>query len=150
MPMTLPTDTVHLRLETRQYELFNRPLGQGISRRKLGIGAVVGGLWLVVMLIAGVNPLSGVGPALYLVPPFAVVHVGTRLDDSGRMRMLLWYDAALARMPRRRVMLRNPLMDTGHHTPRVLPIAVTTDVHPAKPGALSSRSWLRRRAQAGA
>jgi len=150
MPMTLPTDTVHLRLETRQYELFNRPLGQGISRRKLGIGAMVGVLWLVVMLIAMVNPLSGVGPALYIVPPFAVVHVGTRLDDSGRMRMLLWYDAALARMPQRRVVLRNPLMDTAHHTPRVLRIAVTTEVHPTQPARTSSRSQRTRRAKAGA
>jgi hypothetical protein len=62
MPLVLPTDTQHLQLETRQYELFNRPLGQGIVRRRLYVGAAVCVVWFAVLLVAGVNPLSRLGP----------------------------------------------------------------------------------------
>ena len=39
MALQLPTDTASLRLETKQYELFNKRLGNGVQRRVLTIGA---------------------------------------------------------------------------------------------------------------
>lgn len=134
MPLTLPTDTTHLRFETRQYELFNRPLGQGIARRKIGIATAAGVVWVLVMLIFGVNPLTRFGPTLYLVPPFLFVYFGTRTDESGRMNLLVWYDALLARLPGRRRVLGNPLMQLGEYTPEVVTFAVETELHPRKIG----------------
>lgn len=113
MPFPLPTDTQHLQLETRQYELFNRPLGQGIPRRTLYLGVAVCVVWFVVMLLIGVSPLSRFGPLVYIVPPFATVYLGTRIGDDGRMTALRWYDALLARRPSRRRRIRNPLLSVA-------------------------------------
>jgi hypothetical protein len=60
------------------------------------------------------------------------VHFGTRVDDSGRMALLGWYDAVLARFPRRRVVIRNPLMGTTRHIPQILRVAVSTELHPSR------------------
>jgi hypothetical protein len=109
----LPTDTQHLQLETRQYELFNRPLGQGIVRRRLYVGLVACAVWCGLLGVLGVNPLSQVGPLLYIVPPFAAVYMGTRTGDDGRMVVMRWYDALLARMPQRRARIRNPLLGSA-------------------------------------
>lgn len=130
MALTLPTDTAHLRLETRQYELFNRPLGQGIPRRKIAITAIVGGVWLLLMAILGVSPLSKFGPMIYLVPPFLVVFFGCRTDESGRMNLLVWYDAILSRSPNRRRTIRNPLMTFGGYTPAPIRITTQTELRP--------------------
>lgn len=130
MPLHLPTDTAHTRLQTRQYELFNRPIGQGVPRRTLAIAAVVGAVWIAVMLLAGVSPLSRFGPMLWIVPPFLVVYFGTRADDTGRMTLLLWYDALLSRLPSRRAIIRNPLMDFGGYQPEVITIRVYAELRP--------------------
>lgn len=110
MPMQLPTDTSHLQLETRQYELFNRPLGQGVPRRTIGIGVAVCAVWFALMLLVGVSLASRFGPTLYVVPPFVIIFLGTRTGEDGRMNLLLWYDALLARLPSRRRVIRNPLL----------------------------------------
>jgi hypothetical protein len=131
MPFTLPTDTQHLRLETRQYELFNRPLGQGIVRRRLYLGVVVCVVWVVLLLVVGVNPLSRLGPAAYIAPPFAIVYLGTRVGDDGRMALMRWYDALLARMPRRRALIRNPLLsNTDDRAARLRIEPWMTELHP--------------------
>lgn len=132
MSFVLPTDTQHLRLETRQYELFNRPLGQGIVRRRLYVGIAVSVVWFVLLLILGVSPLSRLGPAVYVVPPFAVVYLGTRVGDDGRMVAMRWYDAVLARRPSRRRRVGNPLLGSaGLAAPRVLRIeGLMTELHP--------------------
>lgn len=146
MPFQLPTDTQHLQLETRQYELFNRPLGQGIPRRTLYLGVAVGVVWFVVMLLIGVSPLSRFGPLVYIVPPFATVYLGTRIGDDGRMTALRWYDAVLARRPSRRRRVRNPLLSAGDRfagdgDPG--PISVDggmTELHPHTDGGTSTPS----------
>ena len=46
MALQLPTDTASLRLETKQYELFNKRLGNGIQRRVLTVGAAVAVPWV--------------------------------------------------------------------------------------------------------
>lgn len=131
MPLVLPTDTQHLQLETRQYELFNRPLGQGIVRRRLYVGVAVCVVWFAVLLVAGVNPLSRLGPAVFIVPPFAFVYMGTRVGDDGRMAAMRWYDALLSRTPRRRTRIRNPLLESADGEPARLRIdGQMTELHP--------------------
>jgi hypothetical protein len=132
MSFPLPTDTQHLQLETRQYELFNRPLGQGVVRRRLYLGIAVCVMWTVALLVIGVNPLWRLGPALYIVPPFAVVYLGTRVGEDGRMVAMRWYDAVLARTPRRRMPVRNPLLASAEdRAETVLRVeGSTTELHP--------------------
>ena len=149
MALSLPTDTQHLQLETRQYELFNRPLGQGIVRRRLYLGAAVCVVWFTLLLVVGLNPLSRLGPALYIVPPFATVYIGTRTGDDGRMTALRWYDAVLARLPSRRQRIGNPLLAAaGGATPTPIRIdGHMTELHPhSGSGALTPlvgrRGWV--------
>ena len=151
MPMQLPTDTQHVRLETRQYELFNRPLGQGISRRKLAIGTVTTIVWSSLMLIVGLDPISRFGPVLYIVPIFLFTWKGTQKDESGRMQILQWYDWLLARMPSRRKVITNPLISLGDYQPQIIDITVTAELHPRQPGApLTPVAGRRRQAPGGA
>lgn len=135
MPLQLPTDTQHLQLETRQYELFNRPLGQGVSRRKMGVAVVVCIVWFTLMLLIGVNPMTRFGPMAWIVPPFAFVYVGTKAGEDGRMTLLVWYDALLSRLPSRRKLIRNPLLALGGY--RAEPIRMgseMTELHPRMAG----------------
>jgi hypothetical protein len=108
--LQLPTDTASTRLETKQYELFNKRLGNGIQRRVLTISAAVAVPWVLLLFLVGVPLLSRFGPQAYIVPPFIVVYRATRKDESGRMAVMGWYDKALARRPSRRQPLRNPLL----------------------------------------
>lgn len=128
MPLVLPTDTQHLRPTTRQFELFNRPLGSGVERRKLyvGLGAVVP--WIALLALLGVSPFWQFGPALYLVPPGALVVLGTRVGDDGRMVLLVAYDALLAKKPRRRRVITNPLVTTSPPRTGVVSLQVTTRI----------------------
>lgn len=129
MPMRLPTDTQHIRLRTRQFELFNRSLGQGIERRTMLIAAVTAGVWWLVLFIVGMPVLTRFSPLVYLVPPAFVVINGTRQDESGRMVLMGWYDWLRSRQPGRRRVLRNPLLDLDAYSPAVLRLRVTTELH---------------------
>jgi len=108
--LQLPTDTASTRLETKQYELFNKRLGNGVQRRVLTISAAVAVPWVILLLLVGVPLLSRFGPQAYIVPPFIVVYRATRKDESGRMAVMGWYDKALARRPSRRRPVRKPLL----------------------------------------
>ncbi|GAA3464300.1 hypothetical protein ACFFSW_17190 [Saccharothrix longispora] len=108
--MRLPTDTVHLKLQTRQYELFGRSLGRGVQRRVLLIGAASTGLWWAVLLLLGMPVLHRLSPLLFLVPPVVFVLYGTRRDDTGRMMLAAWRDRLLFRAPVRRRPIGNPLL----------------------------------------
>jgi hypothetical protein len=146
MPVQLPTDTPHLHLETRQYELFNRPLGQGIPRRKLYLGAITFVAWALLLLLFAVNPLSRLGPFLYVVPPFALVFFGTKLGDDGRMNLMRWYDLLLARTPRRRHRIGNPLQPADKNGARPIRIdGCVTEIHPG-PDSPTRRALFGRRA----
>lgn len=136
MAVALPTDTSHLRLETRQYELFNVPLGQGVSRRRVGFGAVTCLVWWGLLAAAGLSPFWAFGPALFVVPPFAVVFVGTSVGDDGRMRMVRWYDAALGRWPGRRAPIGNPLLPVIGD--EVMRLRVVTELRPTRRGSAPS------------
>ena len=110
MALQLPTDTASLRLETKQYELFNKRLGNGIQRRVLTIGVAVAVPWVTLLLLVGVPLISRFGPQAYIVPPFILVYRAIRRDESGRMAVMGWYDKALARKRSRRRPTRNPLL----------------------------------------
>ena|GEM_PF-2862302 len=110
MALQLPTDTASTRLDTKQYELFNKRLGNGIQRRVLTISAAVAAPWVILLLLMGVPLLSRFGPQAYIVPPFIVVYRATRKDESGRMAVMSWYDKALARRPSRHRPVRNPVL----------------------------------------
>ena len=133
VPMELPTDTQHIRLETRQYELFNRPLGQGISRRTMAIVCLIAVIWSAVMAAAGVNPLSAYGPSVYLFPIFLASWKATAVDETGRMTLLSWYDWLLARMPHRRRPITNPLLRIPDGSGGPFAVSITTELHP-RPG----------------
>ena len=110
MALQLPTDTASLRLETKQYELFNKRLGNGVQRRALTIGCAIAGPWVCLLMLLGVPLFSRFGPQVYIVPPFILVYRAIRRDESGRMAVMGWYDKALARKPSRRRPTRNPLL----------------------------------------
>ena len=150
MPLILPTDTQYMKLQTRQYELFNRPLGQGIERRKLFIFGAVCGVWIVLLLAWGVPILDRWSTFLYIAPPVGLCVLGTRIDDSGRMAMLGWCDALLARMPARRRVLTNPLLLDGTYRPSTEWISTTTEIarRPVDAACITRRSH-RAQAQAG-
>ena len=118
MGLQLPTDTASLRLETKQYELFNKRLGNGIQRRVLTIGAAVTVPWISVLFLLGMPLFSRLGPQAYIVPPFILVYRAIRRDESGRMAVMAWYDKALARKPSRRRPTRNPLLPGVTTKPR--------------------------------
>lgn len=131
MPLPLPTDTPHTRPVTKQYEILNRPLGQGIERRTIWIAVTAGIVWFGLLALLGVPLLWRFGPLLYLAPVSGLVILGTRVDDTGRMRLMSWYDALRARLPRNRRPITNPLMTIPAEANEVLTVQVTTQVAPA-------------------
>ncbi|QFZ20574.1 hypothetical protein [Saccharothrix syringae] len=124
--MRLPTDTVHLKLQTRQYELFGRSLGRGVERRVLLIGAASAALWWAVLLLLGMPILHRLSPLVFLVPPVVFVLYGTRRDDTGRMMLAAWRDRLLFHAPVRRRSIGNPLLHLDGHRTRPISLLVTT------------------------
>lgn len=146
MPLSLPTDTAHLHLETRQYELFNRPLGQGVSRRKAAVASVLVAVWILLLLLVGVDPFTQYGPTVYFAPPAILAWVAVKTGDDGRMTIMSWYDAVLARLPARRRVIRNPLLPLAGAV--VDPVRVTadmTELHPGRVGTPLTPLLQRRR-----
>lgn len=93
MALPLPTDTVHVRIESRQYRLFKWDLGEGVPRRKLGVGAAIVGPYWILLTLIGVSPLSKHGGgALYVVPAALLVYLALRPDAGGRPHYALWAD----------------------------------------------------------
>ncbi|MFT7835722.1 hypothetical protein Q5530_06200 [Saccharothrix sp. BKS2] len=123
--MRLPTDTVHLKLQTRQYELFGRSLGRGVERRVLLIGATSTALWWAMLLLLGMPILHRLSPLLFLVPPVVFVLYGTRRDDTGRMVLAAWRDRLLFHAPARRRPIGNPLLELDSHRSRPVRLLVT-------------------------
>ncbi|MGM1062049.1 hypothetical protein [Saccharothrix sp. Mg75] len=124
--MRLPTDTAHLKLQTRQYELFGRSLGRGVERRVLLIAAASTGLWWAVLLLLGMPILHRLSPLLFLVPPVVFVLYGTRRDDTGRMMLAAWRDRLLFHAPGRRRPIGNPLLELDNHQSQPVRLLVTT------------------------
>lgn len=67
------TLTKHLALETNQYELFGKDLGEGVPRRGLVFGMVVSVLWVLLMA-----PILGFPSewtlSIYMIPPALIAY----------------------------------------------------------------------------
>lgn len=92
MTYQLPTDTAHVRIESRQYRLFNFDLGEGIRRSSLKIGALIVAPWLVLMFILGISVVAGFGPFIWFAPPAVATWLAVSRDESGRVRLRSWLD----------------------------------------------------------
>jgi hypothetical protein len=88
----LPTDTRHVRIESRQYEIFNFDLGEGIVRSRAVVAAIIVLGWVIIAAIAGVPLLNQFGPACYLGPPAVLAFFALRTDNGGRPAYALWWD----------------------------------------------------------
>lgn len=87
----LPSDTVHVRIESRQYSVLFFDLGEGVARRPLLVAAaIVLPCWLLLGVVIGVPVLRFA--FLYIVPPAVLVMVALRSDEGGRPRYVLWLD----------------------------------------------------------
>lgn len=96
MTFPLPTDTAHVRIESRQYRLLNFDLGEGIRRSSMKVAALVFVPWIALMLIFSVSILTL--PWLWFGVPSLVTWAGVRRDDSGRLAIRSWTDAVLFRL----------------------------------------------------
>lgn len=81
--LELDTLTRHLRLETRQYELLGKDLGDGVRRVAMLLGAATFAGWALLLLLLGV-PVSPKLGFVYLLPPALITFRGLTADDSGR------------------------------------------------------------------
>jgi hypothetical protein len=107
----LPTDTAHVRIESRQYRIFNFDLGEGVARWKAGVAAaIVVPYWLLLALLQ-VSPLAGNGRGsmLYVFPAVLLVWASLRPDAGGRPHYALWLDRARFLARRRSPMIDTPL-----------------------------------------
>lgn len=146
MPLQLPTDTQHLRLDMRQYEIFGRSLGQGIRRQVIWVATAAVAVWApIALLILGVDPLSRFAPMVYIVPIAVFTISATRLDNLGRIQLMRWYDWVLSRTPARRRVITNPAVDATGRVPEVLRIVAVCELHPRTPGEeIAPIRWGRR------
>ena len=87
----LPSDTVHVRIESRQYNLLRLDLGEGVPRRRLLVAAaIVVPCWLLLAVVIGLS-FFHYAP-LYIVPPALLAMAALRSDEGGRPRYVLWLD----------------------------------------------------------
>lgn len=92
MTFPLPTDTAHVRLESRQYRILRFDLGEGVPRAAIKVGLVVFGPWLLACYLIGVQQLGARGVGLWLIPPTLLTWRACSRDASGRLRMAAWSD----------------------------------------------------------
>ncbi|GGM15962.1 hypothetical protein [Nakamurella endophytica] len=89
----LPSDTAHVRIEARQYNVGRFDLGEGVARRKLLVGAaIIVPCWLLLGVVFGVPVLRYAWA--YIVPPALLALAALRPDAGGRPHYVLWLDRA--------------------------------------------------------
>ena len=101
----MPTDTAHINIQSRQYEIFNYDLGEGVDRLKLVVGGAITVGWLFLVLLAGVPLFTKYGFAVYGIPPALITVLATRTDAGGRPMYALWWDKCRFLLRRRQVMV---------------------------------------------
>ena len=87
----MPTDTVHVSMEGRQYRIFNFDLGEGVVRTKILVVAIIVVPWVALLLLIGVSPL-GKGMTFYTLVPAVVSWWALRVDAGGRPSYALAWD----------------------------------------------------------
>jgi hypothetical protein len=92
--LTSRTVTKALRIEAKQHELFGFDLGEGLDRKKLGLGVLAFVVWVVITLplmtwtgILAVRP--DVGSLIILAPPIVTIMLGFQPDDDLPQRIRL-------------------------------------------------------------
>jgi len=119
----LPTDTVHVRIESRQYKLFKMDLGEGVPRRKLGVGAlIVLPYWVLLATVFHLSPLAGGGKggAVFIAPAALLVFLALRPDAGGRARYVLWLDRFRFLVRRFTPMIASPIANTQPGRPFIV------------------------------
>lgn len=140
----LPTDTAHVRIESRQYRLFKLDLGEGIPRVTLKVGAAVFAPWFGLCWLVGIPMVSGL--LFWLMPPVLITWRAMSRDEGGRLRLVAWGDR-LSWISRR----HRPIVNAGTTSPlppqpiRTDLSFVTIDLDAPTPGVRTRRG--RRRAQ---
>ncbi len=89
----MPTDTAHVRIESRQYRVFNFDLGEGIPRATMKVGLLFFAPWFALCWIVGL-PLLG-GLVFWIAPPSVVTLRALSRDAGGRLRLRGWIDRVL-------------------------------------------------------
>ena len=102
MTYPLPTDTAHVRIESRQYRLLNIDLGEGVPRSTLKVGALIVVPWLTLLWLIGVPVLPPVWLFLWALPPLLVTGRCVHRDASGRVGLAAILDAVAFRTQRHR------------------------------------------------
>lgn len=92
--LTSRTVTKALRIEAKQHELFGFDLGEGIDRKKFGLGLLAFVVWVIIAWplmswtgILAVRP--DVGSLIILAPPLVLIMLGFQPDDELPQRMRL-------------------------------------------------------------
>jgi hypothetical protein len=108
----LPSDTAHVRIESRQYRIFKLDLGEGVPRRKLAVGAVIIlPYWLILGVIFGLSPLAGQGKGgiAYIAPAALLVFLALTPDEGGRASYVLLLDRIRFFLRRFTPMIASPI-----------------------------------------
>lgn len=92
--LTSRTVTKALRIESKQHELFGFDLGEGIDRKKFGLGILAFAVWVVITwpLMSWTGILAtrpDVGSLIILAPPIVLIMLGLQPDDDLPQRMRL-------------------------------------------------------------
>ncbi len=116
----MPTDTCHIKIESRQYDLFNKDLGQGFSRRKALVAVIVFAVWWGLAFAAGAPTWSQATVAVYIAPPVLISWFALQEDGGGRPRYALWWDRGRFLLRRRDNLVPRTL--TAHGAPRPINI----------------------------
>lgn len=92
--LTSRTVTKALRIEAKQHELFSFDLGEGIDRKKMGLGVLAFVVWVIITwpLMAWTGILASrpdVGSLIILAPPIVLIMLGLQPDDNLPQRMRL-------------------------------------------------------------
>lgn len=118
----LPTDTAHVRIESRQYRIFKFDLGEGVARWKAGVAVVLVAPYWLLLLLLGVSPVAGHGRGglLFLFPAVLLVWAALRPDAGGRPRYALWLDRARYLTRRGAPMIASPIANTTPARPFIV------------------------------
>ena len=120
MTYPLPTDTVHVRIESRQYRVFKMDLGEGIPRSWLKVGALIYAPWLLLCNAIGIPFVAGF--ALWVAPPGALTWWLMSRDAGGRIRLRGVLDLAFWHLRRPR-----PIVNGDTASPRQV-VEIPTDL----------------------
>ncbi|MFV0535307.1 MAG: hypothetical protein ACK5MR_16890 [Cumulibacter sp.] len=92
--LPLPTDTAHVRIESRQYTLLNFDLGEGVARSTMKVAALIICPWVALLLLLGTPIMPVTWLFLWALPPLLVIGQCVRRDSSGRVGLAAITDAA--------------------------------------------------------